>query len=183
MLDEATKKAVADYVLDQNDPERLKLLVTMHDSWETIRLQVINEFAKQFARTISDALPASDGWFVDAEQLLTGPLKQYTGLETHRSTWDKGLRVGINAQSWGAFNWIIGVWGEEGYHHERLPAVLVEKSGPGKKSPTWPWYRFFYETSEFGHWEFGDWRTGTAIIALREGAAGYYSKRLCEKDC
>ena len=37
MLGEETKKAVADYVLDQNYPDRLNLLVNMQDAWESIR--------------------------------------------------------------------------------------------------------------------------------------------------
>jgi hypothetical protein len=160
---------------------RLKLLVDMHDSWETIRLQVINEFSTQFTRALSEALPASDGWSINAETMLTRPLEIYTGLEVRRSTWDAGLHVGIDAESSNAAAWIIGVWGDENYHHDRLPAALVEKWGAGKKSPRWPWYHFLSDTSEFGHRELGDWRTGTAILALRDGATGDYGKRLCAR--
>ena len=106
-------------------------------------------------------------------------LEKYTGLEVRRSTWDNGLYVGTEAEFGDAASWTIGVWGAEGYHHDGLPAVLAERWGLGKTSPRWPWYRYFSDTSEFGHWEFGDWRTGTAIIALRDGAAGDYGKRLC----
>jgi hypothetical protein len=181
MLDEATKKAVADYVLDQHDSERLKLLVNMQDSWETIRLRVINEFANQFARTISDALPASDGWLVGAERLRTSPVEKYTALDVRRSTWDEGLYVGVEAETWGPSTWRVGVWGKQGYLHPRLPAVIIETWGQGRKSEKWLWYRYFSDSSEFGHWELGDWRTGASIIALRDGAAGDYGKRLCER--
>jgi hypothetical protein len=153
----------------------------MHDSWETIRLQVINEFSKQFARALSDALPASDGWSVDANHLLTDPLSRYTSLGVRRSRWDKGLYVGIQAEIWGPARWIVGVWGDKGYHHDQLPKVLIERWGPGQKSEWFPWYHFFSDNSEFGHWELGDWRTGGAIIALREGATGEYGRRLCER--
>lgn len=181
MLDEETRKAVADYVLDQHDHERLKLLANMRDSWETIRLRVIGEFSRQIARAISDALPMSDGWLVDAQHLLTSPAEKYTGLGVRRSTWDEGLHVGIEAEAWGPASWIVGVWGKDGHHHARLAAVVIERWGQGRKSPTWLWYHYFSDSAEFGHGDLGDWRTGAAIIAMREGATGDYGKRLCER--
>jgi len=181
MLDEATKNAVADYVLDQYDRERIKLFVDIYDSRETIRLRVINKFAEQLTGALSDALPVSDGWKVDADELLANPLERYSSLNVRRSTWtwDKEAYVSIEAQSVGAGDWVVGVRAMQ--NRDRLRAAAIERWGQGKISNGWPWYRSLGHGSEFGSSELGDWRTGAAILALAEGSRGVYGKRLCDR--
>jgi len=181
MLDEETKKNIADYVLDQNDPERLNISVMLHESWEAIRSQVINEFSNQFVRAIVDDLPPDQGWIVNADDILRRPLVKFTGLEVRHPTWDNGLYVGIEAQTEGPGSWIIGAWGEVGYQHEKLRNIISECMGVGRINSKWLWFRYFSDTTEFGHWELGDWRMGAAIVAMREGLTGDYGKKLRER--
>jgi hypothetical protein len=181
MLDEVTKEAVADYVLAPHEPERLKLAVTLHDAFDTIRLRVIRDFAEQVSRFLSDELPDPQGWRVEAQDLLANPQRKYTGLSVRRAAWDKGLHVGIEAQTGGPGSWIIGAWGERSYRNAVLTALLNERWGAGKTTDQWPWFHYFSDNAEFGHWEFGDWTTGTAIVAMRDGTTGDYGKRLCER--
>jgi len=156
-------------------------VATLHDAWEAIRLRVINDFSKQIGQKISYTLQKSDGWIVDAETFLSKPQDKYSGIGVRRSTWDEGLQIGIEAEAWGPASWVIGSWRREGYQHPKLAALLREKWGPGKQSETWLWYHYFGDGSEFGHRELEDWRTGAAVVALRQGAAGIYGKRLCER--
>jgi hypothetical protein len=182
MLDDAAKKAIADYILDRHDPDRLQLAIALHDAFDTTRMRVITDFSEQISQFLSAALPEAQDWSVNAARLLEKPQERYTGLSVRRATWHNGLYVCIEAETFGPSSWIIGVCGEKGYEPpNNIKKLLDDRFGNGRTTPQWPWFHYFSDNAEFGHWEFGDWRAGAAVIAMRDGMSGDYGRGLCER--
>lgn len=179
MLDEETKEAIANYVLDQHNHDRLRLVIGIHNAFDTIRVRVIRDFSQQIVKSLEGAMPAERGWSIRAKDLLENPLRIYTGLTVRHEVWNEGLEVGIDAESWGANNWIIGVRRKQGYENDLLTAQLTKTLGAGRGSSACLWYHFFGDRAEFGDWRWGNWTDGETIIAMREGAEGDYGRRIC----
>jgi hypothetical protein len=182
MLDEEKKEEIANYVLDRNHYDRLKLTIEIHDAFDTIRTKIIRDFCQKIVKCLESALPAKEDWSVDAADLKRSPTRIFTGIGVRRKTWDEELCVRIEAEAWGPNGWIIGIQGKEsGYQNGSLRALLNEKFGCGHESPRWPWYHFFDDRTEFRDEGLGNWTRSETLIAMHDGAGGEYSKRICER--
>lgn len=165
------------------EPNNFDLAAAVHQHWPAARGALLQGFASQLARRISEEVGASFG--LKCENNVTGldDKWQAISLFPHGDAWRVGadrVTIRLEAQSRPATNWIIGVAGGIGVIRDTV-GPLATALGEKKQSRKWPWYEFVDE-----RWRW--WNKIAPALARetedRDEATKYFVRRfreICEK--
>lgn len=164
---------LAEYILEDQSGERLRIALAVADSVDKVRDSIIRAFAADIRKTLSAAL----GEKVEIVETLT--YERYSGIYLRLPAWS--YSVAVESQRPGC-EFIFGLRNDKAKptpdpKFPRLVARLTDKLGRGKRSNSWEWYNYLNAPFDIGY-SADD--VVLDICSNRSGAIRIFSDRMME---
>lgn len=152
----ANENMIVQYVLDPQNPSRLKIAIEIFKSYPEIKRKIIFDFVDKLEYRLKAEFPTFN---VD-DSLKDYEHDRYVGISITKHFWQDAY-IHLQAQEWGLGGFTIGISKSKASENTwpELFEELNKTYGPGRRQQWWYYYRRVDN--------FADWKDDT-LIELRE---------------
>ena len=121
--------------------ENLEVALAVCGSYDELKKKIIKDFSAYLEHLLKDL-----GFETDFSDWNNRTLGSYTGFSCYKSNWHEGVKIRVEAQNGGYYNYIFGLKDNGRLNNSQTRSNVFNKCNNalncnGSKSPPWIWYK------------------------------------------